>query len=159
MQPPQRSRPARLAELAPRRRAAISLTPLIDVVFILLVFFMLASSFLDWRAISLDTVESPPTVRRASEERPLLVGVGAKETRLNGEVLPMDELLERLQQRLASDPEASVQIQPLGDTRLQAVISVLDRLTLAGISRLTMVRDRSWQDHRGSGGPAIDDAL
>ncbi len=37
-----------------RRRALISLTPLIDVVFILLVFFMLPSSFLDWRAIDLD---------------------------------------------------------------------------------------------------------
>ena len=37
-----------------RRRNLISLTPLIDVVFILLVFFMLASSFLDWRSITLD---------------------------------------------------------------------------------------------------------
>jgi len=159
MQPPRRSRPARLADQAPRRRSAISLTPLIDVVFILLVFFMLASSFLDWRAISLDTVEPPPTVRKATDKRPLLVGVGAHETRLNGEVLPMDELLERLQQSLASDPEARVQVQPLGDTRLQAVISVLDRLTLAGITRLTMVRDRSWEDYRRSGGSTIDDAL
>ncbi|OOC09384.1 ExbD/TolR family protein, partial [Thioalkalivibrio halophilus] len=38
----------------PRRRNLISLTPLIDVVFILLVFFMLASSFLDWRAVELE---------------------------------------------------------------------------------------------------------
>ncbi len=34
-------------------RRLISLTPLIDVVFILLVFFMLASSGLDWRAVEL----------------------------------------------------------------------------------------------------------
>jgi biopolymer transport protein ExbD len=32
----------------------ISLTPLIDVVFILLIFFMLAASFLDWRAVDLN---------------------------------------------------------------------------------------------------------
>ncbi|MFP4132454.1 MAG: ExbD/TolR family protein [Thiohalospira sp.] len=38
---------------APRRRL-ISLTPLIDVVFILLVFFMLASSFMEWRLIDLE---------------------------------------------------------------------------------------------------------
>src|SRR3546814_1065083 len=38
-----------------RRRASISLTPLIDVVFILLIFFMLASSFLDERAIEIDS--------------------------------------------------------------------------------------------------------
>ncbi|WP_417455223.1 ExbD/TolR family protein [Kiloniella sp.] len=44
----------------------ISLTPLIDVVFILLIFFMLASSFLDWRELSVQgqedkTSTSPPS--------------------------------------------------------------------------------------------------
>jgi biopolymer transport protein ExbD len=43
--------PPRLAAKQPPRRAVVSLTPLIDVVFILLVFFMLASSFVKWRAI------------------------------------------------------------------------------------------------------------
>ena len=38
---------------APPRRRLISLTPLIDVVFILLVFFMLASSFMEWRLVDL----------------------------------------------------------------------------------------------------------
>ncbi len=37
----------------PRRKQAISLTPLIDVVFILLLFFMLSSSFSQWRQIKL----------------------------------------------------------------------------------------------------------
>ncbi|MBO8087018.1 MAG: biopolymer transporter ExbD, partial [Marichromatium sp.] len=36
------------------RRNPISLTPLIDVVFILLLFFMLASHFDQWRALALD---------------------------------------------------------------------------------------------------------
>jgi hypothetical protein len=42
--------PRRLAAEPRRRRALISMTPLIDVVFILLIFFMLASSFLNWRS-------------------------------------------------------------------------------------------------------------
>jgi biopolymer transport protein ExbD len=37
---------------APHRRL-ISLTPLIDVVFILLVFFMLASSLIKWQAVEM----------------------------------------------------------------------------------------------------------
>ncbi|BFM50422.1 biopolymer transporter ExbD [Marinomonas sp. THO17] len=41
----------------PRRKNAISLTPLIDVVFILLLFFMLTSSFVPWR-----TVDTPLSV-------------------------------------------------------------------------------------------------
>jgi len=37
----------------PRSKLVLSLTPLIDVVFILLIFFMLASQFVDWRQIKL----------------------------------------------------------------------------------------------------------
>lgn len=37
----------------PRSKLVLSLTPLIDVVFILLIFFMLASQFVDWRQIGL----------------------------------------------------------------------------------------------------------
>ena len=48
MQAPFSQRP-RLTAHPSKRKAVISLTPLIDVVFILLVFFMLSSSFLDWR--------------------------------------------------------------------------------------------------------------
>jgi len=40
-----------------RRKTSISLTPLIDIVFILLLFFMLTSSFVPWR-----TVDTPLAV-------------------------------------------------------------------------------------------------
>ena len=47
-----------MSRLRRRREAGeeadLNLTPMLDVVFILLVFFMLASSLIDWRSISLD---------------------------------------------------------------------------------------------------------
>src|SRR3546814_12993071 len=46
--------PTRRFSRGPRRRVRISLTPLIDVVFILLIFFMLATSFVDDRAIEVE---------------------------------------------------------------------------------------------------------
>lgn len=39
----------------PRRRRVLNLTPLIDVVFLLLVFFMLASTFLKFGTVDLET--------------------------------------------------------------------------------------------------------
>lgn len=58
-------------ENRPRRRPSINLTPLVDVVFILLVFFMLAFSFMEWRAIDLNTSRAQGVGRGA--ERALLV--------------------------------------------------------------------------------------
>ena len=40
-----------------KKRRGISLTPLIDVVFILLLFFMLSSNFMHWRQITLSSAE------------------------------------------------------------------------------------------------------
>ncbi|MDP7242489.1 MAG: biopolymer transporter ExbD, partial [Rhodospirillales bacterium] len=51
----------------------ISLTPLIDVVFILLVFFMLASSFLDWRSI--DLTVSSGVGEATSDKRAILISL------------------------------------------------------------------------------------
>ncbi|MBV1789624.1 biopolymer transporter ExbD [Marinobacterium sp. D7] len=54
-----------LLDLGPvRKPARISLTPLIDVVFILLLFFMLSSSFSQWRQLDLPIPSAAKTDAR-----------------------------------------------------------------------------------------------
>lgn len=53
----------------PRRKQLISLTPLIDVVFILLLFFMLTSTFVAWRTV--DTPLSAPSETSVASEDPV----------------------------------------------------------------------------------------
>ena len=129
--------------LAPRnrgRRPLISLTPLIDVVFILLVFFMLASSFLDWRAIALD---APATAAAgASMEGALLVEVRPDGLRLGGENVSLDALVQRAAALLEKKPERRVLIRPDAGVDVQRVVAVLDRLAAAGVGNLSLVRDR-----------------
>ncbi len=122
------------------RRPLVSLTPLIDVVFILLIFFMLASSFLDWRAIALN---APPAAGGASSiEGALLVEVMPGRLRLAGETLSLDALAERIGRQVALVPERRVVIKPAKGVSLQQAVQVLDRLTLAGAGNLSLVRDR-----------------
>ena len=84
----------RLASSPRRRRPLISLTPLIDVVFILLVFFLLASSFLDWRAIDLSAPAE--AAAGASVQGALLVEVREEGLRLSGEAVSLEDLESRL---------------------------------------------------------------
>ena len=133
-----------LRRLADRRRAGrrplVSLTPLIDVVFILLIFFMLASSFLDWRAIALN---APSQAGGASTiEGALLVEVMPDRLRLAGETLSLDTLAERVGRQLARTPERRVVIRPAKGVSLQQAVEVLDRLALAGAGDLSLVRGR-----------------
>lgn len=121
-----------------RRRALISLTPLIDVVFILLVFFMLASSFLDWRAIDL----SAPAEAAAgsSMEGVLLVEIRNDGLRLSGESLALEDLVLEIEARVAENPEQRVLVRPAEGVTLQEAVEVLDRVAKAGASDLSLIR-------------------
>lgn len=123
-----------------RRRNLISLTPLIDVVFILLVFFMLASSFLDWRAIDL----SPPVKAGggAMIDGVLLVDVGTESLRLSGEAMDLEALAERVGSQVSARPDRTVIIRPGAEVTLQRTILVLDRLRAAGVQDMSLVRGR-----------------
>ena len=76
--------PFRLANNARRRRPLISLTPLIDVVFILLVFFMLTSTFLDWRPIELNA--PGPTVTTTASSAAVSVAAAARHSAIIGAI-------------------------------------------------------------------------
>lgn len=135
------------ARITARRRSVISLTPLIDVVFILLVFFMLASSFMDWRYVTMDT----PSMRAASlpeQATALTLVVGRTGVSVDGQNLSDDELLTRARRHLQQHPELAIRVQPAADTPLQRVMTILDTLSAAGLEPLTLVRDPAWQDIR-----------
>lgn len=130
----------RIARPRPRR-TLISLTALIDVVFILLVFFMLASSFLDWRSIAL----TAPTAgaQAAPMEGAMLVEIRAAGLRLSGRSVTLDQLEGRIRERLATKRDQAVFLKPAPGVPLQEAVAVLDRLTAAGVANLSLIRDGS----------------
>ena len=129
-----------------RRRTLISLTPLIDVVFILLVFFMLASSFRDWRTIELAAparAESPG----APTEGALLVEVRTDGLWLSAEPVSLEALVDRVGRRVTGQPDVRVLVRPAHGVVLQETVRVLDALAATGVAGLSLIRD---PDRRGS---------
>lgn len=110
------------------RRSIITLTPLIDVVFILLVFFMLASSFMEWRVLELGLSKSGG----GSGQGALLLEVGVNDIRLSGRPLGMKNLKPLLLAAFQETPDLAVMVKPLPGVDLQRTIQLVDRITAAG---------------------------
>ena len=130
-----------LGLVVPRRRARVSLTPLIDVVFILLVFFMLASSFVRERAIALETA-TPGAEATASSPNHYLLRVGTDWYEFAGERLALDVLrdkLERIDDEAGSEPPV-VSVQALENVTVQRVVAALDALDAARIDNVSLLR-------------------
>ncbi len=121
------------AEPRPRRRP--SLTPMIDVVFLLLVFFMLAARFGQDMALPLAT--GGGGVARW-QGPPRQITVEPEAVTLNGVVLDPDALSEHLAPLMPA-PDAPVLLRAAPGTDLARFVSVLDRLRAAGPARLIVV--------------------
>lgn len=144
MPPGNDSAAGRFAIARPRgRRASISLTPLIDIVFILLVFFMLASNFMEWRAYDLGTPVQ--TAAAGGGEGAMLVELraapqgGPAVLRLAGEQISVVELEQRLRTRLERVPDQRVLLRAGPDVPLQETVRVLDRLDSLGLQELALL--------------------
>ena len=129
-----------LESTSPRRRRLVSLTPLIDVVFILLVFFMLASTFTEWRAMEL-AVPAEATEPHPDQPEPLVVKVAADGLQLDGDPLSLGALVERVGAAVDAEPERGIIVRPGDDVRLQRVVTVMERLNAAGGTRISLQRE------------------
>tara|TARA_R110000868_G_scaffold104557_2_gene287921 strand:- start:5768 stop:6196 length:429 start_codon:yes stop_codon:yes gene_type:complete len=131
--------PSLLGNRPPRRPLTIGLTPLIDVVFILIVFFMLASSFHQWRSV---TLEAPsPGGAGSAFEGTMLIEVRPESVRLAGRTLSVEDLTTRVSERLAEKPDQRILIRPAGDARVQEIIRVVDAIAAAGARNVSLVQD------------------
>jgi biopolymer transport protein ExbD len=124
--------------LGTRRRARIEILPLIDIVFLLLVFFIYAMlSMAVHRGIPINL----PTSSSARIEKGLLLSVTIKD---NGEILldknriPLKDLVRLL--KLRAKQEESPGVLLFADSRVscQVLVKVLDQIRMAGISRISL---------------------
>ncbi|CAM4414728.1 ExbD/TolR family protein [Pseudoalteromonas ostreae] len=125
-----------------KRKTLVSLTPLIDVVFILLIFFMLASSFTKWHSVEVNSSSSNAGGSLATDLPPFLVQVATDKLLLNNSEITLSSLLK---QAKVKPSEQAIILQPLGDTPVQALIDILDELNAQGIAPLQLVQDPTWQ--------------
>lgn len=114
-----------------RRSRAPSLTSLIDVIFLLLMFFMLASTFSVYQRMN---VSSGAKESSSEALAPIVVMVAGDElVVIDGANVSLDEMVSVITQADTSQARP-VAVLPGSKSLLQDVITVLERLSDAGFS-------------------------
>ncbi len=115
-----------LVPTAPKK-SLVNLTPLIDVVFILLIFFMLASNFIRWHYIEL-AVGEVSEIEINHDHVSIITINNTGEYLLNKELLPIEKIISEVRQHVRVDLEHPIVIQSSQNTNVQAVVDVLNML-------------------------------
>lgn len=127
---------ARVIDLGPSRpkRRLIGLTPMIDVIFLLLVFFMLAARF----SVESDIAVATRGGAVAAEGPPRIVDVAPAALRLNGRPIALDGLGAVIR-RLASSDDALVAVRVEEGVDVQRLVDVVDALAAAHLTNVVFV--------------------
>jgi len=121
------------APATPRRRP--SLTPMIDVVFLLLVFFMLAARFGQDAEIALTAATAGDSPWQGP---PRLVDIGPESLHLNGRIIDISALEQALNGRMETESDA-ILLRPIDGSQTQRLIDIMVILRAAGFTNLRLV--------------------
>ena len=120
------------------RKARIEIIPMIDIIFFLLVFFMVST-------LSMTINRGLPVnlPKAASSQQDLRESFNVTVTPdgslfLNKEPISLAELSQRVKAGLEKEPELMVIITADDEARHGAIVAVMDEVRLAGVSRLAI---------------------
>ena len=121
----------------PPRRVALELTPLIDVVLMLVIFFMLTTTFVAGTGIKVDLPQGQAVQQPRESDAVITL---TKEGRLyyQDERVSLEKLQSALQQTFQQQPGVRLVIK--ADTQVQhgQVVEVMDMAKLVGIDKLAI---------------------
>ncbi len=126
---------------AQSRRSLVSLTPLIDVVFILLIFFMLASNFVDWQFIEFSIGESEE-ITIDDKSTSVISLKSSNEYYLNDRKMELDSIVETVRERCRRNVNHPVIVQADEHASLQSLVTVLDAINEFANENVALAREK-----------------
>ncbi len=123
--------------------AQINLTPMLDVVFIMLIFFIVTATFVRERGIDVaqpDPSERPETVD--PDQRVILVSISNRDRiTISQRDVDWRNVRANIERLHAENPEAPVVIRPHPDSSTDAMIHVMDSARQAGIFNISLAQE------------------
>lgn len=123
-----------------RRIPSITIVSLIDILAILLIFFIVTTSFrqkLSQLQINLpESTSSTPTATAPAKKNIILQIKAADNITLDNKQIPLDDLGEAIEEAQETYPDCKITMQADKDAPFGAVVKVLDALEAAGIKNI-----------------------
>lgn len=125
----------------PAEEADVDLTPMLDVVFILLIFFIVTSTFIQERALG---IEPPPPPAPPTQQQPvpaILVYVGEDNLiTVNRRYTDIGGVRANMERLRAENPESALVIQAHPRAKAGTIIRIRDEAYNANMDRVNVIQ-------------------
>ena len=129
-----------LFQYVEEEEAEINITPMLDVVFIMLIFFIVTASFVKESGLEVNRPDAPTAVKK--ENANILVAIGASnEIWINRRRIDPRAVRSNIERMHAENPEGAVIIQADKKAFTETLVLVMDSARQAGVFNVSIAAE------------------
>lgn len=126
-------------------RVDINMGPLVDMVFLLLIFFVVTTSFV--KETGIDVNRSTAATAEVKDRGNIMIGVNAEgDVYFEGKRIDVRSVRALVERALAEDPESGVVIVADKESQTGAVVQTMDQCRLAGAANVSLAARRETEE-------------
>lgn len=129
-------------KIAQDEEISINITSMIDVIFILLIFFMVSTQFKK-NSLPLNLPQSENQTPQVETPKTKTLSVTQDKIELDGNIVILDELTDLLKIFHDASPDISISLECEKSVDFQRVVEILTKIQNAGIIQIGIVHDQS----------------
>ena len=116
----------------------IDLTPMLDVVFIMLIFFIVTATFVKEIGLDVNSPDKNQNVKDADKQSIVVQITSRDRIRIRGRDIDVRAVRANVERLHAENPEAPVVVQPHPESKTNTMIQVMDSARQAGVYNVSI---------------------
>ena len=119
--------------------AEINITPMLDIVFIMLIFFIVTTSFVKEEGLEISRPANVPPKETTQDQGPIVVRIDHNSViSVNGRILEPGAVRANLEREKAEKPSSPLIVAAHPDADTQALVAILDAAEAVGIESVSV---------------------
>lgn len=116
----------------------IDLTPMLDVVFIMLIFFIVTATFVKELGLDVNAPDKNQNIKDADKQSIVVQITSRDRIRIRGRDIDFRAVRANIERLHAENPEAPVVVQPHPDSTTEIMVHVMDAARQAGVYNVSI---------------------
>ena len=131
----------RITSVSTDDESEVNITPLIDIVFIMLIFFIVTATFVKEAGIDVNTPDAPTA--EVKKKANILIAIDANNNIwLDRRKIDIRSVIPNIKRLRAENPQGSVVIQADEESKNKMLVEVMDAARQAGVVNIALAAER-----------------
>ena len=131
----------RISSISTDDESEVNITPLIDIVFIMLIFFIVTATFVKEAGIDVNKPDAPTA--EVKKKANILIAIDANNNIwLDRRKIDVRSVIPNIKRLRAENPEGSVVIQADEESKNKMLVEVMDAARQAGVTNIALAAEK-----------------